>query len=612
MLKKIVSIKNTGRFRNSKAPGNPELAGLTLIVGANGIGKTTLCAILRSLKTGDPAHIAGRHSLDAEDPPLVEILCQSGMKRFDGVGWNASNQNLAIFDDTFISENVHSGEVVAISHKRNLYRVIVGEDAVRRTEEEAGLAKASREKTGQISDATRSIQSHVPEGMGLKTFIDLLADPNIDERIAEQARRVEAIRKTQQILDRPPLSEITLPSLPDGFADFLARTIDDIAQDAQARLGEHLAAHGMTADGSSWLGKGMDHVDGETCPFCGQDIRGLSLIGAYRAVFGERYKALGADITAWRNEIQQRFGDATVGSLNTRTEQNKAAAEFWGRYCAINLEPIIMPVTTGEAIRALGTAALSLLERKADSPLEAIRLDAAFNTAAAAFRTAKDNAHRIVAAIRDANALIAAKKEETGVADLKAAETELERRQAIKTRHADRIAALCADHVRLSEAKEKIDRRKNQIRAELGIHTENIVRPYEDRINRYLGAFNAGFQVSETKHGYPGGTAASSYQLVINDTLIKLGDQSTPTSQPSFKNTLSAGDRRTLALAFFLANLDLDQNAAIKTVVFDDPFNPSLPCAVERRHSSAGANPARQLSLQPVAVGAGEGGNDIV
>ena len=37
-----------------------------------------------------------------------------------------------------------------------------------------------------------------------------------------------------------------------------------------------------------------------------------------------------------------------------------------------------------------------------------------------------------------------------------------------------------------------------------------------------------------------------------------------------------------------------------------------LGCAVKRRHSSAGANPARQLSLQPVAVGANDGGNDIV
>ena len=37
----------------------------------------------------------------------------------------------------------------------------------------------------------------------------------------------------------------------------------------------------------------------------------------------------------------------------------------------------------------------------------------------------------------------------------------------------------------------------------------------------------------------------------------------------------------------------------------------TIQCAVTRRHSSAGANPARQLSLQPVAVGADDGGNDI-
>ena len=34
-------------------------------------------------------------------------------------------------------------------------------------------------------------------------------------------------------------------------------------------------------------------------------------------------------------------------------------------------------------------------------------------------------------------------------------------------------------------------------------------------------------------------------------------------------------------------------------------------CAVERRHFLVGANPARQLSLQPVAVGAGHKGNDM-
>ena len=36
-----------------------------------------------------------------------------------------------------------------------------------------------------------------------------------------------------------------------------------------------------------------------------------------------------------------------------------------------------------------------------------------------------------------------------------------------------------------------------------------------------------------------------------------------------------------------------------------------LACAVERRCIPAGANPARQLSLQPEAVGAVQGGNEL-
>jgi AAA domain len=59
---------------------------------------------------------------------------------------------------------------------------------------------------------------------------------------------------------------------------------------------------------------------------------------------------------------------------------------------------------------------------------------------------------------------------------------------------------------------------------------------------------------------------------VINKTGIDLGDGQTPLDRPSFKNTLSAGDRSTLALAFFLAHLERDPDRATRIVVFDDPF----------------------------------------
>ena len=42
-----------------------------------------------------------------------------------------------------------------------------------------------------------------------------------------------------------------------------------------------------------------------------------------------------------------------------------------------------------------------------------------------------------------------------------------------------------------------------------------------------------------------------------------------------------------------------------------EPVNDFETVRREKRPYLAGANPARQLSLQPVAVGAAEGGNDL-
>ena len=161
MLRKFVSIKNVGRFRNSAATGNPELARYTLIVGANGFGKTTLCAVLRSLQSGDPAHIVGRTTLGIESAPTVELLLPAGLARFDGAAWSALYPALAIFDGVFVAENVHSGEVVEINHRRNLYRVIIGEEGIRLAEEDTRLATQSREKTREIKAVERAIQPHL-------------------------------------------------------------------------------------------------------------------------------------------------------------------------------------------------------------------------------------------------------------------------------------------------------------------------------------------------------------------------------------------------------------------------------------------------------------------
>ena len=46
---------------------------LTLLFAENGRGKTTLCAILRSLQTGQHEFIAERKTLGTSDPPSLQI-----------------------------------------------------------------------------------------------------------------------------------------------------------------------------------------------------------------------------------------------------------------------------------------------------------------------------------------------------------------------------------------------------------------------------------------------------------------------------------------------------------------------------------------------------------
>ena len=184
MLQKIIHIKNVGRFLNSSMGGNTTLAKHNLIYGANGYGKTTICSILRSLKNNDAVYVLGRKTLGVSDsPPTIELLTTVGKIKFNDTTWSGGTLNLAIFDGTFVAENVHSGDVVDIDHKRNLYRVIVGESGVELAKQESTLASESRAKTTEITNISKAIQSHMPQGMKLEDFIALPKIENIDELI---------------------------------------------------------------------------------------------------------------------------------------------------------------------------------------------------------------------------------------------------------------------------------------------------------------------------------------------------------------------------------------------------------------------------------------------
>ena len=190
MLRKFISIKNVGRFLSSAGVGNPQLSRHVLIFGANGFSKTTLCAILRSLQSGDATGITGRKTLGADAEPLVDILADGGNALFQVGTWSRTIPEIAVFDGTFVAENVHSGDVVEIDHKRNLYRVIIGREGVALAQDEERLALEIRDKQSEARTAERVVEALVPLGIKFEDFLSLLADPDIDAKIAAQEQAV--------------------------------------------------------------------------------------------------------------------------------------------------------------------------------------------------------------------------------------------------------------------------------------------------------------------------------------------------------------------------------------------------------------------------------------
>lgn len=571
MLAKFVAIKNVGRYRNSATSPNPQIARHTFIAGANGFGKSTICAILRSLHTGEVDHIIGRKTLGVADGQSVDLLFDSNLIKFDSRGWSEHKPIFAIFDEVFVGENVHAGAVVDTAQKRNLYRIIIGDAGVKLAERDVELARESRARTVEITSSITGLRPHLTGNITVDDFLALPALADVDEQIKAQQTKVDAMKQSDMLSKRARLDQFPVPRIPDGLSELLNRTLDDIAGDAEAQLSNHLDSIKMAAEGQNWIESGLQHAE-EDCPFCGQSIKGLPLVAAYRAVFSQKYRNLRDIVAVMQTDVAQQLGEAALANQSTIAERNKAGYEFWQKYVDFDWQSTALPTEFKNAATEFCNAVLSLLQTKNRAPLERISLSAEDEVTLANYVSAVADLNKVNKNIEAANALIDAKTVKPDAAVQAEAERRLAFLHATRNRHLPAVVTLCNKHIQLVADKAEIDVFRADVRARLDAHTAGVVRPYQERINTLLGDFNAGFAINDTSHAFPGGVAASTYQIVINGNSVQIGSSRTPASEPSFKNTLSAGDRTTLALTFFFASLEADPALAEKIVVFDDPF----------------------------------------
>ena len=154
--------------------------------------------------------------------------------------------------------------------------------------------------------------------------------------------------------------------------------------------------------------------------------------------------------------------------------------------------------------------------------------------------------------LQQANAAIRVVKEQAAAGNPMALAADIVRLKAVKARHTPAVAAACANYLAEKAAKSNTEQQRDRAKAALDQYRTNAFPGYQTAINLYLERFNAGFRLSSMTSENTRGGPTCNYNVLINNTPVPVAGGAATPGDPSFRNTLSSGDRGTLALAFFL------------------------------------------------------------
>lgn len=577
MINSIQLLRNIGLFDSVSAAATIPFARLTLIYAENGRGKTTLAAILRSLASGDPLPISERRRLAAQHPPHIVLDCDGGppTAMFQNNAWNRTLPNLAVFDDVFVDQNVYSGLAVESGHRQHLHELILGAQPVALNQELLQLIRRIEEHNAAIREKATAIPTAERDGLSPDDFCALPARSDIDAAIEATERNLAAARERDPVRNTALFETLGLPAFDTAALDrILGEDLPSLDAAAATQVQVHLT--GLGEGGETWVGDGMRRIPQPpagarvNCPFCAQDVTGSPVINHYRAYFSAAYA-----------DIKRRVSEALANVSRTHENDLPAAFEravrvaverrqFWSRFCDVP-EIAIDTAAVVRDWRSAREAVAAALAAKQAAPLERMTLAQSARDAVAAYDVHRRGVAELSSALMQANTAILVTKEQAAAGNTMTIAADLSRHRAIKARHTEVTAALCDSYLAEKTAKTATELQRDQTRATLDQHRTTVFSGYETAVNVYLQRFNADFRLDSVTYAQTRGGPTCTYNVVINNTAVAVG-AATP-GEPSFRNTLSAGDRNTLALAFFFASVDHDTALGNKIVVIDDPIS---------------------------------------
>lgn len=572
MLHKLIHLNNVGVFKQG-LPEAIDLERANLVYAENGRGKSTLSAVLHSLSSGDVEPLKARLTFGASGNQQVLFRAADGAKPFnlvyDGKAWSALLSKILVFDQDFVERNVYAGSEVKPDHHEALLEFALGASAVLKKQEVDAAGASQAAATKRRTAAEEQLVGYRGK-VSLSDFLKLSEDASIDSSIEAVERRIADAKDSASIAARVALGSATSVTFNfDRLRAVLAVSLDDIHAEAEKEVREHLD-HLASALSEKWLATGLTLLKDDGCPFCNQSTVGTKLVSAYRSYFNAAYETLAADVQNLPTTASQAFAVADIQRFESIDAANRERINTWAPQLKLELEcPDIAAARAG--VQVARSSIQQLVEKKQKAPLRAVDYSAELGRAEQCLVEAGSMLEAYNKQIDGINELITGFKAKLASEKASTLEVDLQLLRTQKTRYEPAVLELVAQRAQAGKHRDEFETAKATARKELDALMDKTLGKFQNNINRWLSRFGASFTVEKLKASYLGSAGAprTEYGISVRGVSVPAGKKS---AGPSFQTALSDGDKRTLALAFFMAKLFDDQDRATRIVVVDDMF----------------------------------------
>jgi len=576
VLRKFIKIRGVGRFLDYRTRGDTELRGVNIIYAENGKGKTTLVAVLKSLKLNDPSWISRRRTFKYTGAQEVEILSDQS-HLFQDNQWNSPKPDVEIFDTYFVNDNVYYGYEVSPGNKKSLHNYVVGEEGVNLSSQINDLKQGIDETNKQIRELSlRLEQARGP--VPLSQFISLQKEPDLETKLKNKEKEIKIAEAAEMIRKKECLKELAKLHADTLFSEVkepLFKVIRSISQSAIDRVEEHKKhLSDFMSDGpEEWIEKGYEAARiegyGNACPFCAQDLGVSEILRAYEQYFNVEYNNLKQSVESYKKFFREGKLELEINSRELIASNNETLVEFWKEYLEIDPQtgdPFSNKVRLVEKWGRVGQTFQAkienLLEEGKGEPVDELEKELKY------FNEGIDSYNKWVQSVNKQIVEVQGRSP----ASLLLLRKELEELEARARRFQEPFDTLCNNYNEAKSDLAKKNEAKEIKQTELAKYSEAIFREYGQKINEYLKKFNVEFEIGKIEGGFKGLSKEpyAEYAIRMAGEDIKFENDD---GSYSVKHTLSEGDKSTLALAFFLARLHLDPNLKDKLLILDDPLS---------------------------------------